>query len=148
MDAATRKAVEERAYALWDEAGRPDGSALLYWLRAEQEFGIVPRVEPDDSLVTLQELAAEAGALGGSEAAPADGPPRDPVDEAVPIGERLPGAAGENPTSEQVESIARGRAPPPGATAVEGRNNLPPTGEEAAAGAAAPARVAGRVPSV
>ena len=29
MDAETRKAVEERAHALWEEAGRPEGSALL-----------------------------------------------------------------------------------------------------------------------
>ena len=64
MDAETRKAVEERAYALWEEAGRPEGSALLYWLRAEQELGIIPKVEPDDPLVTLQELAAEAQAAG------------------------------------------------------------------------------------
>ena len=60
MDAVMRKAVEERAHALWEEAGRPEGSALLYWLRAEQEFGIIPKVEP---LVTLQELALEARAL-------------------------------------------------------------------------------------
>ena len=62
MDAEMRKSVEQRAYALWDEAGRPEGSALLYWLRAEQELGIIPKVEADDPLVTLQELAAEAHA--------------------------------------------------------------------------------------
>ena len=67
MDAELRKKVEERAYALWDEAGRPDGSALLYWLRAEQEFGIVPKVQADDPLITLQELATEAHALEESE---------------------------------------------------------------------------------
>ena len=72
MDAVMRKAVEERAYALWDEAGRPEGSALLFWQRAEQEFGIIPKGEPDDPLVTAQELAAESRALEESEAAPAD----------------------------------------------------------------------------
>ena len=77
MDAEMRKAVEERAHALWEEAGRPDGSALMYWLRAEQEFGIVPRAEPGDPLVTLQELAVEARALEESEAAPADEPLQD-----------------------------------------------------------------------
>jgi hypothetical protein len=30
MDEAMRRAVEERAYALWDADGRPGGSALLY----------------------------------------------------------------------------------------------------------------------
>ena len=125
MDAEMRKAVEERAYVLWDEAGRPDGSALLYWLRAEQEFGIIPKVEADDPLVTLQELAAEAHALEESEASPADEPLQDSVDKAVPTAERLPGRADENPISEHVESIAQGQAPLPGATTVEGGDEVP-----------------------
>ena len=66
MDADTRKAVEERAYVLWDEAGRPDGSALLYWLRAEEELGRGGAGR--HFMVTLQELAAEAHALEKSEA--------------------------------------------------------------------------------
>ena len=111
MDAVMRKAVEERAYALWDEAGRPEGSALMYWLRAEQEFGIIPKVEPDVPLVTLQEIAAEARALEESEATPADEPLQESVDKAVPTAERLPGGADENPISEHVESIAQGQAP-------------------------------------
>ena len=120
MDAVMRKAVEERAYALWDEAGRPEGSALMYWLRAEQEFGIIPKVEPDVPLVTLQEIAAEARALEDSEAAPADEPLQELVDRAVPTAEQLPRGADENPISERVESIAQGQAPLPGATTVEG----------------------------
>ena len=88
MDAEMRKAVEDRAYALWDEAGRPDGSALLYWLRAEQELGIIPKVEADDPMVTLQELAAEAHALEESEASPAYEPLQASVDNAVPFAER------------------------------------------------------------
>lgn len=125
MDAVMRKAVEDRAHALWDEAGRPDGSALLYWLRAEQEFGIIPKLESDDELVTLQELAAEAQALEESEAAPADGPLQDSVDKAVPTAERLPGGADENPISEHVQSIAQGQASLPGATTVEGGDKVP-----------------------
>ena len=125
MDAELRKKVEERAYALWDEAGRPDGSALLYWLRAEQEFGIVPKVQADDPLVTLQELAAEAHALEESESAPNEGPLQDSVDKAVPTAERLPGGADENPISGHVESIAQRQASLPGATAVEGGNKVP-----------------------
>ena len=124
MDAVMRKAVEERAYALWEEAGRPDGSALLYWLRAEQELGIIPKGAPDDPIVTLQELAAEAQALEESEAAPAVEPLQDLVDKAVPTAERLPRGADENPISEQVERIAQGPAPP-GATTVEGGDKVP-----------------------
>ena len=33
-----RHKVEERAYALWEADGRPDGRALDYWLQAEQEI--------------------------------------------------------------------------------------------------------------
>lgn len=66
MDAAMRKLVEERAYALWEEAGRPDGSALLCWLRAEQELGIIPKIENDDPFVTLHELAQEAQQSDGT----------------------------------------------------------------------------------
>jgi Protein of unknown function (DUF2934) len=122
MDQATRKAVEERAYALWEEAGRPDGSGLLYWLRAEQELGIIPKAEPDDPLVTLQELAAEAQALEESEAAPADEPLQDSVDKAVPTAERLPRGAEENPLSEH--GIAQGQAPLPGDTTFEGGDKI------------------------
>ena len=124
MDVVTRKAVEERAHALWEEAGRPEGSSLVYWLRAEQELGIIPKGEPDDQLVTLQELAAEAHALEDSEASPADEPLQELVDKAVPRAERLPRGADENPLSEHVESIAQGQAPLPGATTFEGGDKM------------------------
>ena len=125
MDAEMRKAVEERAYVLWDEAGRPDGSALLYWLRAEQEFGIIPKVEAAYPMVTLQELAVEAHALDESEASPGDEPLQDSIDKAVPTAERLPGRADENPISEHVEHIAQRQVPLPGATTVERGDEVP-----------------------
>ena len=31
MDQVMRKAVEERAYAIWQEAGCPEGYALVHW---------------------------------------------------------------------------------------------------------------------
>jgi hypothetical protein len=124
MDAVMRKAVEERAHALWEEAGRPEGSALLYWLRAEQELGVIPKVEADDPLVTLQELAAEAQALEESEAAPADEPLPHSIDKAVPTAERLPRGADENPLGEHVTSIAQGQAPLPGRTTFEGGDKM------------------------
>jgi hypothetical protein len=124
MDAVMRKAVEERAHALWEEAGRPEGSALLYWLRAEQEFGVIPKVEADDPLVTLQELAAEAHALEESEAAPADEALQHSIDMAVPMAERLPRGADENSLSEHVTSIAQGQVPLPGGTTFEGGDKV------------------------
>jgi hypothetical protein len=30
--------ISARAYALWEEEGRPDGRALAHWLAAEREF--------------------------------------------------------------------------------------------------------------
>ena len=32
------KSIEQRAYELWECAGRPEGRALEYWLQAESEF--------------------------------------------------------------------------------------------------------------
>ncbi|MET0221732.1 MAG: DUF2934 domain-containing protein [Tardiphaga sp.] len=31
-------AIRERAYAKWDEAGRPDGNADAFWLSAQREI--------------------------------------------------------------------------------------------------------------
>ncbi len=31
--------VRERAYAMWEEAGRPEGRAEEFWERARQELG-------------------------------------------------------------------------------------------------------------
>jgi DUF2934 family protein len=30
--------VQDRAYAIWEQAGRPEGEALGHWLQAEAEF--------------------------------------------------------------------------------------------------------------
>jgi hypothetical protein len=38
MDPELRQRIEERAYALWEADDRPEGGALDYWLRAEQEL--------------------------------------------------------------------------------------------------------------
>ena len=96
MEQATRKAVEERAYALWEEAGRPEGSGLLYWLRAEQELGIIPKIEDPDPLVTLHELAVAAQEEQQADAAESEDRLQASVD-AVPHAEKLPSGAEENP---------------------------------------------------
>ena len=31
-------AIRSRAYALWEEAGHPDGDGVEFWLRAEKEL--------------------------------------------------------------------------------------------------------------
>jgi Protein of unknown function (DUF2934) len=32
------QAIRERAYAMWEEEGRPEGQHLQHWLRAEAEI--------------------------------------------------------------------------------------------------------------
>jgi hypothetical protein len=38
MDPELRRRIEECAHTLWQADGRPEGRALDYWLRAEQEI--------------------------------------------------------------------------------------------------------------
>lgn len=35
-----KERIQERAYFLWDRAGRPEGKALNFWLAAEFEITI------------------------------------------------------------------------------------------------------------
>jgi hypothetical protein len=108
MDEATRKSVEDRAYALWEEAGRPECSALLFWLRAEREMGLITEVEAADPFVTLHELGEAAQGRPTGEGARSRELLEEAVAGAVPRAEQLPEAAAENPLSEHVEHVAEG----------------------------------------
>lgn len=143
MDEATRAALERRAYAIWQEAGCPEGQALLHWLQAELEFGVIAKVEPDDPFVTLHELGlvVRDGAGGNQEPSgdpnmqadkrdepvPTDEALRHNVERVVPQAEQLPRASDENPVSEQVERVARGGPSRPGAATVQGGERVPGT---------------------
>jgi Protein of unknown function (DUF2934) len=35
------QAIRERAYAIWEEEGRPDGKHLDHWRRAEDEINSI-----------------------------------------------------------------------------------------------------------
>lgn len=35
--------IRERAYQLWEQAGRPHGQAIEHWLRAESELNAKPK---------------------------------------------------------------------------------------------------------
>jgi hypothetical protein len=37
---AREQAIRERAYAIWEEEGRPEGCHLHHWLRAEAEINL------------------------------------------------------------------------------------------------------------
>lgn len=39
MSAERERTVRERAYAIWEQQGRPDGKSLDHWLQAEAEIG-------------------------------------------------------------------------------------------------------------
>jgi Protein of unknown function (DUF2934) len=38
MDAAREQKLRERAYAIWEREGRPEGRAEQFWLMAEREL--------------------------------------------------------------------------------------------------------------
>ncbi len=121
MDDTTRRKVEDRAYTMWEEAGRPEGSALLYWLRAERELGVIDTVEPGDPFVTLHEFAGATEGSSPAEQARMRDTLQQAVEEAVPPSERLPDATNENPVTEHVEEVATGRAArPEGGTSRKG----------------------------
>jgi Protein of unknown function (DUF2934) len=65
-----RKAVQRRGFALW-EAGRPEGCALLYWLRAELELEVIRKTEAGNPFAMLHGLPVAArqdeGTLGALE---------------------------------------------------------------------------------
>jgi len=48
--AAREQAIRERAYAIWEEEGRPEGRDLEHWLQAETEIdsGDAPGVRRQD----------------------------------------------------------------------------------------------------
>ena len=126
MDQITRKAVEERAHALWQEAGSPEGDALRYWLRAEVELGVIPEAEAQQGEHRDEPPQGDpaAQASGGDRPRQADDPLQRSVNAAVPTAERLPRGAEENPLSQQVEHAAGDSAPRPGATTFQGGDTV------------------------
>ena len=39
MSEKQEQATRERAYAIWEQEGRPEGRSLAHWLQAETEIG-------------------------------------------------------------------------------------------------------------
>jgi hypothetical protein len=39
MSESREQAIRERAYALWEQDGRPEGQNLAHWSQAETEIG-------------------------------------------------------------------------------------------------------------
>ena len=40
MSEQREQAIRERAYALWEQDGRPEGRSLAHWSRAEAEIAV------------------------------------------------------------------------------------------------------------
>lgn len=59
MSPELRERVEQRAYALWEADGRPEGRALDYWLQAEQEFVTQSIAGEEDPLAGIDQEPVE-----------------------------------------------------------------------------------------
>ena len=46
MEPSLEQQIRERAYEIWNAAGREDGRADEYWLCAERELLATPRTQP------------------------------------------------------------------------------------------------------
>jgi hypothetical protein len=60
MEEITRKAIERRALELWQAAGAPSGGGLRFWLMAERQLGLLPKMDRHDPFVILSRMAARA----------------------------------------------------------------------------------------
>jgi hypothetical protein len=58
MDPELRHRIEERAYALWEANGRPEGRDLDYWLQAEQEIVNYSMAGEEDPLAGIDRETA------------------------------------------------------------------------------------------
>src|SRR4051794_41275611 len=99
MDADWEERMRVRAYYLWEQAGRPEGSEAAFWAEAERQM----RAEaPPASTAGTETWTDPGGSIGGG-----GGPPPPP-----PAPQPRPGP----------EARPRPRPPPP-------RRVLPPEGQ-------------------
>ena len=54
------QAIRERAYAIWEEEGRPDSKDLDHWYRAEAEIDLSGEYAKDKMLDDVQQLPNSA----------------------------------------------------------------------------------------
>lgn len=63
MSNETENQIRERAYAIWEEQGQPDGQADQHWQQAETE---IKAAEGDDAPVMADNPPATAMATGAA----------------------------------------------------------------------------------
>ena len=56
MDEELHRLIEQRAYRLWENADRPDGRELEFWLQAEQEVGMLAGAAEADPFIAADDL--------------------------------------------------------------------------------------------
>jgi hypothetical protein len=56
MDEELHCLVEQRAYALWEDADRPDGREMEFWLQAEQEIRPLESASDPDPFIAPDDL--------------------------------------------------------------------------------------------
>ena len=56
MDPETEREIRERAYALWEADGRPEGRERYYWRKAEEELAVLSVAGEEDPLTAIDDL--------------------------------------------------------------------------------------------
>lgn len=79
--------IRERAYLLWEQAGRPVGSGEEFWFLAQQELygGASPSDGPEGTMMSPAEMPPEVAAQHGV----ATGMPGERIAEAGVLDDRL-----------------------------------------------------------
>ncbi len=58
--------IAERAYRIWEEAGRPEGHDIEHWLSAEAELAEAGFADEESALDPAQVASPAAPAMSGS----------------------------------------------------------------------------------
>lgn len=54
MPESREQAIRERAYALWEQDGRPEGRSLAHWSQAETEIAVEHALVAQDKVKAIK----------------------------------------------------------------------------------------------
>jgi hypothetical protein len=97
MDEAWQHKLRERAYALWEREGRPEGGAARHWAQAEEEL------RAEAPVVEATRTAGDAASTAGTETW------SDPMAEAPGTAGQAEAPAEAAGTTEEAERGGAGR---------------------------------------
>jgi hypothetical protein len=75
MDMEWEDRVRERAYALWEREGRPEGGAERHWAQAEEELRAEEQRRAGAPIAEAAGIPADAASTAGTETWPGPGGP-------------------------------------------------------------------------